>query len=334
VSDRLGRSGGPDRAKWLEERRGFWRETGERLASIERGSSARPEAVLAIVRAYPEIARDLALARRAASAGGITRFLETLHRDLHRSLFRSPERLGTTIRALLERDAPAAARALSKHIAAVTVLFFLCAAAGFALVHRYPELAGLFASERMIEQVSQGQLWTDNLLSVFPSSLLAVQIFSNNIMVSLFAVCLGVMYGLGTLYIVGMNGLMLGAIFAFTAQHGLAGRLFEFVCAHGFVELSVIFVAGAVGASLGEALARPGQLTRGAAFRNAVRRGMGLMAVCLAFLVGAGVIEGYVSPDRSIPLAARLAIGLGYFTLFVLVLSGALGRRRLARSGA
>jgi uncharacterized membrane protein SpoIIM required for sporulation len=182
--------------------------------------------------------------------------------------------------------------------------------------------------------VQRGELWTDDLLNVFPSSVLSLQIFTNNIVVSLFAVCLGVLYGLGTFYIIGLNGLMLGGVFAFTAQHGIADRLFQFVVAHGFVELSVVCVAGAVGASLGEALARPGSVTRGAAFQAAVRRGLRLMSVCVVFLVGAGLIEGFVSPDPRVPLAARLAIGLGYFLLFVLVLSGALDRLSRRRLGA
>jgi uncharacterized membrane protein SpoIIM required for sporulation len=321
-----------DRAKWFEERQPFWRTTSEQLAAIERGKSAPAADVLALVRAYPEIARDLAIARRAAPTGALTRFLEGAHLQLHRSLFRSPERVRHAVRALFVRDAAVAAHELRWHILAVTALFVVATAAGFGLVSMYPELASLFASEMMIEQVSQGQLWTDDLLNVFPSSLLAVQIFTNNIVVSLFAVCLGVIYGLGTIYIIGMNGVMLGSIFAFTHQHGMAGRLFEFVCAHGFVELSVICIAGAAGASLGEALARPGQLTRGAAFQHAVGRAARLMVVCLVFLVGAGIIEGYVSPDRGIALSVRLAVGLTYFALFLAVLTGALERWRRRRA--
>jgi uncharacterized membrane protein SpoIIM required for sporulation len=84
--------------------------------------------------------------------------------------------------------------------------------------------------------------------------------------------------------------------------------------------------------SLGEALARPGELTRAAAFQRSVARGLRLMVVCLTFLVGAGVLEGFVSPNPRFPLSARLAIGLGYFAFFVLVLSGALGR--FTRAGA
>jgi uncharacterized membrane protein SpoIIM required for sporulation len=313
-------------AKWFEQRAAEWRSAGRRLQALERGRSATPDDVLEAVRGYPEIARDLAIARRAAPTGPLTKYLEGVYLQLHRSLFRPPAAFWRSVKKLFTHDAAAAARELRWHIAAVTALFVACLGAGAWLVATYPELATLFASEKMIEGVQRGELWTDNLLGVFPSSLLSAQIFTNNIVVSLFALCLGVLYGLGTFYIIAMNGLSIGGIFAFTAQYGVAERLFEFTAAHGFVELSVVCISGAVGASLGEALARPGELTRGTAFQRAVGRGMRLMAVCLVFLVGAGVLEGFVSPDARFPLAARLAIGLGYFSLFVLVLSGALGR--------
>jgi len=321
-------------AKWFEQRVAEWRSAGRRLQGIERGASAPPETVLEAVRAYPEIARDLAIARRAAPNGPLTKYLEGVYLQLHRSLFRPPTAFWRGVLRLFTHEAAAAARELRWHIASVAALLVVCVGAGAWLVGTYPELATLFASEQMIEGVQRGELWTDNLLGVFPSSLLSAQIFTNNIVVSLFALCLGVLYGLGTFYIIAMNGLSIGGIFAFTAQYGAAERLFAFTAAHGFVELSVVCISGAVGASLGESLARPGELTRGAAFQSAVMRGMRLMAVCLVFLVGAGVLEGFVSPDPRFPLAARLAIGLTYFTLFVLVLFGALGRfgRRARRA--
>ena len=253
-------------------------------------------------------------------------YLERIYLQLHRTIFRSPARIDRSSSLVRTRRRRGRATELRWHIAAVGALFAVSTAAGWWLISAFPDLVSLFASNEMIEHVQRGELWTDDLLNVFPSSLLAVRIFTNNIMVSLFAMCLGVLYGLGTIYIIGMNGFMLGGVFAFTSQHGMARRLFEFVCAHGFVEISVILVAGAVGASLGEALARPGHLPRAAAFQRATARGARLMVVALVFLVGAGVLEGYVSPDLGVPLAARLAIGLGYFALFALVLSGAVGR--------
>jgi hypothetical protein len=50
------------------------------------------------------------------------------------------------------------------------------------------------------------------------------------------ACCIGALYGLGTFYMIGINGFMLGAAFAFhPVKHGLDGRLFEFVVGHGIV---------------------------------------------------------------------------------------------------
>ena len=318
--------------KWFEQRVAEWRSAGARLRGLEHGKSAPAASVLEAVRAYPEIARDLALARREAPNAALTKYLEGVYRELHRSLFRPPAAFWRGVLRLFTHDAAAAARELRWQIGVVVSLFAVCIGAGAWLVSEYPELASLFASEKMIDGVQRGELWTDNLLNVFPSSLLSVQIFTNNIVVSLFALSLGVLYGLGTFYIIAMNGLSIGGIFAFTAQHGIAGRLFQFTAAHGFVELSVICIAGAVGMSLGEALARPGELTRAAAFQRSVARGFRLMVVCLTFLVGAGVLEGFVSPNGRFTLGARLAIGLGYFAFFLLVLSGALGRFTRARA--
>jgi uncharacterized membrane protein SpoIIM required for sporulation len=242
-------------------------------------------------------------------------------------IHRRPGNVRDALAGLFRDDAARVAFELRGRIAAVTALFLASAAAGWWLVHSYPELAALFASEQMINGVQRGELWTDGLINIVPSALLSLGIMTNNIVVSLFAFTLGALYGLGTLYIVGMNGLMLGGVFALTAQHGLAGRLAEFVVAHGIVEISVILLAAAAGAELGEALARPGNRSRAAAFREAVRRAAQLLPVCGAFLVGAGLIEGYVSPDPHFTMAQRIAIGVAYWLLLLLVLSGRLRRR-------
>jgi uncharacterized membrane protein SpoIIM required for sporulation len=312
--------------RWFEYRLPVWQAAAERLARIERGKSAPPDMVISAVREYPEIARDLAIARRHAPTGMLTRHLERTYLHLHRMIFRRPERLKQDLERIFLSGAANAAYALRWHIAWVTALFLLCAAAGYWLIASFPELATLFASEDMIDGLAAGQLWTEGILNIMPSSVLSVQIFTNNIAVALTTLCLGVFYGLGTVYIIGLNGLMLGGVFALTERYGLAGRLFEFIAAHGFVELSVICLAGAVGASLGEALARPGELTRSAAFRKATARGGELVLVGAAFLVGAGLIEGHVSPNPAFPLSARLAIGLTYWVLLLLTLSGGLGR--------
>ena len=312
-------NGAPDQsvAVWIAQRSPAWQDLETRIPDLEDRQRTDPELALQAVRSYPELARDLAIARRQSPGSALARQLEQLYARLHRGLFRPPANIRQDLTALFVREAPAIARELRQRIFVIALGFFLAAAAGWWLVATFPELARLFASEAMIASVQSGRLWTDGMLNVLPSSVLSVGIFTNNIVVSLMAFCLGAIYGLGTIYLVGLNGLLIGAAFALTAQHGLAGRLFEFIVAHGFAELSVIFVASAIGFSIGEAIARPGHRTRIQAFQRAASRGAKLMLPCLLFLVGAGLIEGYISPNPIFPLPVRLAVGLSYWLLLL-----------------
>ena len=115
---------------------------------------------------------------------------------------------------------------------------------------------------------------------------------------------------------------MLGGIFAFTAQYGMADRLFSFVAAHGPVELTIIVIASAVGFSLGESIARPGLLSRTASFQQAAVRGAKVMLMCVVFLIGAGIIEGYISPNPIFSLPFRLFVGFAYLYVLVQTLRG------------
>jgi uncharacterized membrane protein SpoIIM required for sporulation len=257
----------------------------------------------------------------------LCRELENILLKAHESVFRRPTQLKAQLIELFRDDVPRVFHDMRATIWITVGIFLGTGLLGWLLVSFNPELASLFASEKMIEEVQRGELWTDGILNIVPSSVLSVQIMANNIMVSLFAFALGALYGLGTIYILALNGFMLGGIFAFTAKYDLAGRLFNFVIAHGVVELSVICLAGAAGIQLGNALVHPGLKTRTMAFRDAVKHAATLLPVVVVFLVGAGIIEGYISPDDSYPLAVRVVIGLGYGILLWTVLSGRIWAR-------
>jgi uncharacterized membrane protein SpoIIM required for sporulation len=202
------------------------------------------------------------------------------------------------------------------------------------MVHTYPDLIGLFASPELIATVERGQLWTEGLLNVVPSSVLSLQILTNNIVVSLFAYCAGFLFGLGTLYILGLNGLMLGAVFAFTTAHGLGDDLAGFVVAHGCVEISVMCLSGAAGAAVGEALVRPRAPTRSESFRIAALESGKLILACIVLLIGSGLIEGYISPNPRFPLWTRILIGVSYWLFMLALLAGRLFPRRLYPASA
>lgn len=316
--------------RWIEQRMPVWQQLATRLKSLESGRIASPEEVRDTLRLYPELARDIALARRVAPGGQLLRMLEGTYARVHQLVYQPPRNLRESLRRLFLHDVPSILRGMRWQVVSVTVFFILSTLAGWALIMAWPGAVALFASAEMVERVEAGQLWTDHLLHAVPSSVLSVGIFTNNITVALMSIAVGVLFGLGTIYIIGLNGLMLGGIFAFTAQHDLAGRLFSFVVAHGCVELSAIVLCGAAGFVLGESLARPGPRTRRQAFRIAAGQAARIGLVCALFLVGAGVIEGYISPNPVFPLPVRILVGVAYWLLFVWTLLGFPRLRRAA----
>jgi uncharacterized membrane protein SpoIIM required for sporulation len=308
-----------------------WREADARAGRFAHGRSDDAADAARLADDYRLLAHDLARARVLMPGSRTREYLESAYARAHATLHHGAWGAASALRRVFIEETPAAVRWLMPYLAWTMVTFVLAACAGYALVHRYPELIALFASPETIAAVERGQLWTQGLLNVVPSSILSVQILANNIVVTLFAYCLGFLFGLGTLYILGLNGLMLGAIFAFVGQHGLAGALFRFIVAHGCVELSVICLSGAAGAAIGEALIRPGAEGRLASFSAAALRTGPVLVSCAVLLVGSGFIEGYISPDPRFSLATRLMAGVGYWCLMVAFLTGRLFAWRAAR---
>ncbi len=312
----------------LRRRSSLWRSAVARARRLNAGRARDTHDALGLLEDYRLLAHDLAVARRLIPESRAREHLETAYAKVHAALHRPAAHPLQALVRLLRDQAPGIVAELRLHLAWVTALFALSIGAGFALVHTYPDLVALFASPDMVAAVDHGELWTAGLLNVAPSSIISAQVLTNNVVVSLFAFCAGFLFGLGTFYIVSLNGLTLGAMFAFTAQHGLAGQLFAFVLPHGGVELSVMCLSGAAGASVGEALIRPSAATRARSFQTAALRAGKLLIPCVLLLAGCGLIEGYFSPDPTFPLWSRALVGVGYWLLMVAWLRGWLFGRR------
>lgn len=313
---------------WLAQRSAVWSRLGDSLLTWRRGRLSRQDALKAL-EGYRGLARDVASARKALPGSPITTALETLYASLHAIVNREPRHTRASLRHLYAVEIPATVQELKPYLLGVWLLFALSTGAGWWLIHTWPTLVGLVASPQMVRHVEHGELWTDGILNITPSSLLSIRIFTNNIAVTIFACVAGIFYGLGTFYVIANNGLMLGGVFAFTRIHGLDGDLLKFIFAHGTVELSMICLGGAAGVALGESLIRPKLASRRDSLQQCTARIARLFAALIPLLIICGLLEGFVSPDPAIGWPVRLVLGLANLGLMYAVLSG-----RLFRSAA
>lgn len=264
---------------------------------------------------YRSATADLALAQRDFPRHDVTSFLNGLVGRAHHLVYRGAAIDRQQIRDFLLTGFPQLVRRNRYYIWAATLLLFGPVFICWWLTLQNPDLAyQLFPDARGILDtvVQENKLWID--VSSEESALFSAGIMTNNIQVTFLAFAGGIFAGLFTIYVLIMNGMLLGTIFGFVHSYGLGPDLGEFVIGHGPVELSVICLAGGAGLRLGHSLIAPGLMRRRDAITQAARDAMGLITGSALLLIIAGLIEGFISPS-ALPWGIKAAVGLGSGTL-------------------
>jgi len=131
----------------------------------------------------------------------------------------------------------------------------------------------------------------------------------HNISIGFQCFAFGLLFGLGTLFYLIFNGLILGAVSAHLLHQGSAVRLFQFVIAHGAFELTAIVLCGVAGLLLGRALISPGRRQRSEALAHAAGPAVRIVYGATAMLLIAAFIEAFWSSGDYLPVAGKFVVG-------------------------
>ena len=123
----------------------------------------------------------------------------------------------------------------------------------------------------------------------------------NNIRVSLTAFTFGVLLGLGTLYIVIQNAVMLGSFQFFFYEKGLLWESARTIWIHGTIEISVIILGACAGFVVGQSILMPRTYTRLQSFINGAKDGLKIVISTVPFFIIAGFLEGFVTRLTEMP---------------------------------
>lgn len=325
-----GRSFRSDSAsRLIEAKRPRWTAFGHLAdrAATQGLDSFSADELPAFAAAYREIAADLARARTYHVDPRSQAELERLVAAGHNVLYRDRRHTMGRVWHVVSREFPAAALTARRAILVSLCAFWLPAAAGYTLLRAQPQLAEEVLPESMLsradagtERVKRGQGYYEADSDERP--LMAAEIITNNVQVAFICFAGGIFLGVGALLSLGFNGLILGALAGHFANRGLLGYLGRFVVGHGVLELNAICVAGAAGFLLGHALIAPGDLPRSDALRLAGRIAFRLVGLTVVMLLGAGTIEGLLSPSKAGWTERLLAAGVSGLLLVLYLLNG------------
>jgi uncharacterized membrane protein SpoIIM required for sporulation len=317
-------------ARFLQTRQPAWRRLEALVAKTKRrGAAALSEEELhELTRLYPATAVDVARARMYGLDRSTQSRLNRLAIAAHGLLYRRPPaRPLAAVWRFLTWDYPRLFRRLWPFV----VLSVAVTAAGTLGAYRHvrarPHAATVFVPEGL--DAAGGPETTAEDVSEryrrMPKPPMASAITTNNISVAFFAFALGISAGVGTVYVLLLNAMMLGGFFGHFANHGLSRVCYAFLVPHGALEIFAILVAGAAGLRLGLSLAVPGGLTRMASLRHGAREAVYLVLGTIPMFVVAGIVESYVTPSY---VSGGLKIATGVSLLAVTLAYLLLGGRR------
>ncbi|MUH37017.1 stage II sporulation protein M [Zobellia amurskyensis] len=145
----------------------------------------------------------------------------------------------------------------------------------------------------------------------------------NNIRVALMAFAYGILLGIGTLFVMMQNGIMLGSFQYFFYEKGLLWESVRTIWIHGTIEIAVIIIAGCAGLVLANGILFPGTYSRLESFKRGVQNGLKIMLSTVPFFIIAGFLEGFVTRHTEMPdalailiILASLALILFYYVIY------------------
>lgn len=304
-----------------------WRAFSESLEALEKGRKTT-SGISDFPAAYRRLCQHLALARSRGYGSHSVDYLEHLAQRGHQQLYRHRSPLAGRLLGFVLGGFPRLVHEEWRYVVAASLLFYLSLLGMAALVLAFPELIYSLVSTTQVEQMEAMYDPAARRLGEFGTRgsgddwVMFGYYVMNNIGIAFQTFAGGLLFGLGTLFYLLFNGLMIGAIAGHLTGIGYHQPFWSFVIGHGAFELTAITLAGAAGLKMGAALIAPGRFTRGEALRIAASRAVRLIAGATLMLLIAAFVEAYwssmtfTSPQVKYAVGALLWLLVGlYFTV-------------------
>jgi uncharacterized membrane protein SpoIIM required for sporulation len=297
--------------RFVKHGRERWAALEELLARIDRSGVRRLDAadLDALAFGYRAATSDLAMARARGYDDGLTAYLNRLVARAHARVYAGTSAGGwSRAVALFTTAFPREVRRSWAAVLLCVILTLATGAIAYLATARDPANAYAFIPPGAVPSIS-GSLHDTNFgFDRAYSPAMSALIITNNIKVAAIAFSGGITAGLLTVFIVAENGLDLGVTAALFAHHGYGLDLWATISPHGVIELTAIEIAAGAGLILAGGYLRPGRARRIDALAAAGARAVVLMLGVAGMLVVAGLIEGFISPQR-ISIPVRFSIG-------------------------
>jgi len=287
-----------------------------------RAAQKDPQA-LAFPEAYRRLCYHLALARSRGYSHAITDRLQHIVQRGHRVLYQPDALHWQRIARFLVAEFPRLVRAQWRYMMVAALLLYLPAAISLGLLWWRPEWAHSVFGSRQLAGFEE--MYSPANAHIGRSSGSDVSMFGfyilNNVGIAFRTFASGLIFGVGSIYVLMTNGLIFGSIAGYLTAIGDGVPFWRFVAAHSAFELTAFVIAGGAGLRLGLTLLAPGRERRGPALVAASWTGAQLALGAFVMLVVAAFVEAFWSSIAAFPDVVKYGSAAALWALVLLWLA-------------
>ncbi len=268
---------------------------------------------------FSKITNDLSYAQTFYKRRSVKRFLNELATRLFAEVYAVPVQQPGKFWRFWKKDLPLALYEDRTALRISFIVFMLAAIIGVFSTYQDPQFANVILGDGYIAMTEEN-IANGDPLAVYKDDqpfLMFIQIFSNNLKVSIFTFIGGLFFGVGTLGILFSNGVMLGTFQYYFARHDLLLDSFLTIWQHGATEICAIIIAGGAGLTIGKHLLFPGTLPRFVAFKLGVTRGMRVLMGIVPVILLAAFIESFITRHDELHWILRIFVILASFAFMI-----------------
>jgi len=314
--------------------RGEW-EAFERFLDQKKGDKkAAPSfAPAEMPSRYRRLCQNLALAADRQYSPDLVDRLNHLVLRGHHALYANRGRQTQRVLDFFLASFPALVRQEWRTVTVAALLFYGPLLALLALLQAFPDFVYYLLSPTQIARFHEmydpasrhlGMREADSNIQMFGFYIW------NNVQIGFQTFAGGILAGVGSIWFLGSNGVVIGAVAGYLTQIGYGSTFWSFVSGHSALELTAIVISGAAGLRLGLAVIAPGRLSRTAALVAAAKPAVRLMYGAAVMFFGAAFVEAFWSPHTAIPFNVKISVGIASWVVVLGYLAFA-GRSHAAR---
>jgi uncharacterized membrane protein SpoIIM required for sporulation len=282
---------------------------------------------------YRRLCQSLALAADRQYSPALVDRLNRLALRGHHALYENRRRQTQRLVEFMLGGFPALVRQEWRLVLVATLLFFGPLLGLIAVLQLFPEFVHyllrpeqLASFHEMYDPAARrlGMREADTSLVMFGFYIW------NNVRIGFQTFAGGLLFGVGSIWFLAANGVIIGAVAGYLTQIGYTETFWSFVAGHSSWELIAIVFSGAAGMRLGLAVIAPGNLSRKAALVAAAKPGVRMMYGAAVMFFIAAFVEAFWSPLTEVPYEVKIAVGVAGWAVLLTYFAFA-GRTRATR---